>query len=367
MADRLGNEFDFHVVTSDRDRFDEAPYAGVGIDSWNTVGKAQVYYLSQQNRSLRAIARLLSDTPHDLLYLNSFFDPVFTQLPLWARRFGLLPKRPVVIAPRGEFAPASLATKRWKKVPYRLFASAVGLYRNLTWQASSAREADDILRNMGATAKRIVVAANMPPASGDQIVEYEEMPRRSGTAVRVVFLSRISPVKNLDLALRILARVRMPVEFTIHGPIYDNRYWERCRLLMTQVPSNVSIRYAGPVAHPDVPGTLRSHDLLFLPTRGENYGHVILESLSVGTPVLIADTTPWRDLEKAGVGWDLPLDDEQQFADKIEQAAQMLREARLPLRAHVSDYVRARAMDPEVLDSNRRLFTEVARMEEFAD
>ena len=36
----------------------------------------------------------------------------------------------------------------------------------------------------------------------------------------------------------------------------------------------------------------QEYDLLFLPTKGENFGHVILESMSAGTPVLISDTTP---------------------------------------------------------------------------
>src|SRR2546426_8034769 len=98
MVDRLSDEFDFRVVTSDRDRFDDTPYTGVVFDSWNRVGKAQVYYLSKRSKSLRAIARIISSTPHDVLYLNSFFDPVFTQVPLWARRLGLLPPKPVVLA-----------------------------------------------------------------------------------------------------------------------------------------------------------------------------------------------------------------------------------------------------------------------------
>src|SRR2546427_5672596 len=35
------------------------------IDSWNQIGKAQVYYLSAGGRSLRSLLKLISDTPHD--------------------------------------------------------------------------------------------------------------------------------------------------------------------------------------------------------------------------------------------------------------------------------------------------------------
>jgi glycosyltransferase involved in cell wall biosynthesis len=44
----------------------------------------------------------------------------------------------------------------------------------------------------------------------------------------------------------------------------------------------------------DVPGTFAQYDLFAFPSRGENFGHVVLESLSVGTPVLVSDRTPWK-------------------------------------------------------------------------
>lgn len=91
----FGDEFDFRIVTSDRDVGSEAPYAGVVVDAWNQVGKAQVYYLSPRNRSTRAFAGLLSDTPHDVLYLNSFFDAIFTQRPCWRVDSGFCPPNPL--------------------------------------------------------------------------------------------------------------------------------------------------------------------------------------------------------------------------------------------------------------------------------
>jgi glycosyltransferase involved in cell wall biosynthesis len=86
-----------------------------------------------------------------------------------------------------------------------------------------------------------------------------------------------------------------------------------------------------------------------------------MESLLAGTPVLIADTTPWRGLEQAGVGWDLPLDNEQQFADKIHDAAKFSNEVYRLWRKQAHIYARERAADPEIIASNRRLFLEVHR------
>ena len=104
LVEHLSDDLDFRIVTADRDMGDNAPYPGVAIDAWNTVGKAQVFYASRARRSLRGFARLMRETPHELVYVNSFFSPVFTQRPLLARTLGLAPRRPVVIAPRGEFS-----------------------------------------------------------------------------------------------------------------------------------------------------------------------------------------------------------------------------------------------------------------------
>lgn len=363
MVAQMGEEFDFRIVTSDRDSLDKTPYADVIVDAWNKVGKAQVYYLSPGNRSMRALARLLSDTRCDVLYLNSFFDPVFTLRPLLARRLGLLPVKPVLIAPRGEFSASALLIKYWKKVPYRRFASTIGLYCDLTWHASSEHEAADIRHAMFGVAQRIVIASDMASISDETKLISGSLTRNSGEPLRIIFLSRIALMKNLDFALRVLAKVSIPVYFDIFGPIEDESYWRKCNGLIADLPPNISAQYEGAVEHSQVTSVLENYDLFFLPTLGENYGHVIMESLSVGTPVLIADTTPWRNLEQAGVGWDLPLNNEQRFADKIHDIAKFSNEDYGIWRNKVRAYARERAADPQTIAANRKLFKEAVETE----
>jgi glycosyltransferase involved in cell wall biosynthesis len=124
-------------------------------------------------------------------------------------------------------------------------------------------------------------------------------------------------MKNLDYALEVLRQVQVPVRFNIYGAVEDEVYWKRCREIMATLPDNIEAAYQGSVPHAQVAETLARHDVFFLPTRGENYGHVIFEALSVGTPVLIADTTPWKDLAAVGIGWELPLENPAAFAGCI--------------------------------------------------
>lgn len=357
FVDHLGDEFDLRIVTRDRDALDTEPYANIQVDAWNRVGKAEVFYASKKSTTLWGITGLLRQTPYDLLYLNSFFDFRFTALPLLARRLGLVPRKPCVVAPRGEFSKGAIALKAWKKRPYVRMSRLAGLYGGVRWQASSAGEAEDIAREFAVEPEAVAVASNLPPAFTPSV---QGPWQRETESLQLVFLSRITPMKNLDFGLRTLTHVDVPVDFTIFGPVRDEVYWEQCQELMTKLPSNVTVRYHGSVTPNQVPSILAQSDLFFLPTRGENYGHVVAEALTAGTPVLIADTTPWRGLQEAGVGWDLPLGSERLFARCIEEASALTSEERREWRSTVRAFAEVRLSDPSLVDANRRLFLEAA-------
>lgn len=354
LVDALGDEFEFRIVAADRDALDVSPYASVTPEVWCPVGNALVYYVSPQQQRLRSIARLMRETPHDLLYINSYFDWFSTVIPLAARALGLVPRRPTVVAPRGEFAASALALKARKKQVYMLVAKAIGLYRGVVWQASSEYEAQDIRRIIESKAAQVVVASDLPTRVHHLTQSVSSAP--PGRSLRLLFLSRISPMKNLDFALSALAMVEAPVEFSIYGPVRDEAYWNECRAISRGLPPHIKVEYRG-VVDPDRVGSVMSaHDLLFLPTRGENYGHVIAEALSAGTPVLISDETPWRGLADAHAGWDLPLDAPREFAQRITDCARMTDEERALWRQDVLRYAESRLDDPSAVEANRRMF-----------
>lgn len=360
LVEHLGADFDFYIITADRDMGDTEPYSGIANDAWNTVGKARVFYTSPRRRSLRSLSRLMRETPHDLVYVNSFFSPVFTLRPLLARALRLAPRRPVVIAPRGEFSEGALALKSRKKRPYIWLSRVLSPYRDLTWQAASEHEVDDIRRTLGGTAgrvtlaKQMVVAPALPsPDDGERLCTPT---RLAGDPLRIVFLSRISRMKNLDFAIRVLWAVETPVELSIYGVIEDQTYWRECEDIVDTLETHIAVRYQGPVPHDSVPKTLSAFDLFLLPTRGENYGHVIHEALAAGLPVLISDQTPWRDLVDKGVGWDLPLNDPAAFVSVIEAWSKASPAERTAQAARSRAYAMAVSQDAEVEAQNRALF-----------
>jgi glycosyltransferase involved in cell wall biosynthesis len=310
----LGDDFDIRIVTADRDFGDSAAYPTVRPGQWARVGKAQVRYLAPDERGLASIARILTETPHDLLFLNSFFDPRFTTQPLLAQRLNLAPRRPVLLAPRGEFSVGALGLKKLKKRSFMALARRIGLYKHAHWLASTEHEAADIKREFAEAT--VSIAACLPT---EVWAINRRPPRARGAALRVVFLSRIAPMKNLDFALRVLSGVRVPVVFDIFGPTEDIAYWERCKAVISQLPPNVTVNYKGMLEPPQVIETVAQYDLFFLPTLGENFAHVIAEALHAGTRLLISDQTPWRGLASSSVGHDLPLNSIEGFVRAIEE------------------------------------------------
>ena len=162
MVERLGNEFEFWIVTSDRDIGDTSGYIGVDKNKWTEVGKAKVFYVSPEESTISNISKIINNTEHDILYLNSFFNPIFTIYPLIARRFNRIPNKPVIVATRGEFAKGALSIKKWKKAIYIAFSNVLKLYEKVFWQASSEFEAIDIRRAMKKYSPKVYVAPNIP-------------------------------------------------------------------------------------------------------------------------------------------------------------------------------------------------------------
>lgn len=356
MVELLGDEFEFFIITGDRDSGETEPYSQASSQKkWLSMGKAKVLYLAPEEKTLKNIISIIRNTPHDVLYLNSFFGFNASVKPLIAKYLGFFSSNKVVVAPRGEFSEGALGLKRHKKYLFIFISKVFGFHKNIIWQASSIREKNDILRVFGKEADAIKIAINLPDTSSKKLAKFTA--RSVEQPLRIVFLSRISPMKNLDYALEVLKNVEVPILFDIYGTNNDKDYFDKCMELVKQLPSNVECKYKGLVNHTNVVNVLSQYDLFFLPTKGENYGHVILESLSSGTPVLIADTTPWLDLKEKGVGWALSLNKTAGFIEKIEFMYSLTEAQQLAMRDKVISYANSHLFNQEHIEQNRQLFS----------
>jgi len=126
--------------------------------------------------------------------------------------------------------------------------------------------------------------------------------------------------------------------------------------IINRLSENINVLYCGSVKHEDVSRVMQEHDLFLFPTLGENFGHVILEALCGGCPVLISDQSPWRDLEEKGVGWDLPLNKPELFREVLQRCVVMNNEEYLKLSQKAREYGVNVLHDDGAVLQNRRLF-----------
>lgn len=352
LVEATCGDFEWWIVTSDRDLRDVAPYPGIKHGCWVEVGGARVRYLSPTEGSPRSWWRLLHQNNHEALYLNSLFSPRFSVAPLVAARMFRGSEAPVLLAPRGETSTDALRLKAWKKRPYVHLAHH--LYADVHWHASTSSEAADIRRLLAPPEARLHVARNLTPPPPPPPPRSHE-----GHPLRICFLSRIARMKNLEYVLRVAARLRTPTALTIAGPCEDPVYWQECEKLAATLPTWVTVRQQGPVEPTQVPALLANHDVLFVPSKGENFGHVFFDALAAGTPVLVSDRTPWRGLVAKGVGWDLPLEDEDAFVAALETLAAQTSDARQARSERCHALACEVATDRGALDAHRTMLMRV--------
>jgi len=358
-ADWLGTEFKFLIATRDRDLGSDTEYPDIRLGVWNPMGHAEVRYLAPPELSLERLAAFINATEHDILHLNSFFDPVFTIRLLLLLRLKKIAPRTVLLSPRGEFVAGPLALKYAKKKVYIELSKLLGFYRGVTWHASSPHEASGMLDAIRLPVESVKVAIDLPVQHTLRGTPTAPAGNADGDHLKIVFISRMTREKNLDGALRILRDVKSRVVFDIIGPREDKRYWAECEALMKTLPSNVQAAYKGSIPPDQVFDTLSRYDLFLFPSHGENYGHVIAESISVGTRVLVSQFTPWRELHSDGLGWDLDLAHPERFAEVIDRLALESPTARQTARQRAGRSAATRLANPAALEENRLLFASI--------
>lgn len=355
LTEALGDEYRFRIVTYDRDLGDKRRYPDIRAREWVRSGRAEVYYVPPGVRLPREIAGIMRRETYDVLYLTGVFEPGLTILPLILRRLGAARSGVVAVSPRGGLLEPALGVKSAKKRAYLHVAKALGLYKALRWHATSRAEADAIERVFGRSIgpHEVVIANNL--ASRTEGAAAAGRTKTRGL-LRLAYLGRINRIKNLDFAIWCLSQIEKgQVEYAVYGPIEDARYWEECQALAATLPSGVRVRYEGTYEPTSLGAVLAEHDAFFLPTKTENFGHSIIEALSAGLPALVSDHTPWRGLERAGAGWDLPLDQPNRFVDAIRALIAADEETLLHMRVRAREYASVAVTNESELDAYRSL------------
>lgn len=351
LTEALGDEYEFYILTQDRDHGDLKPYDNIRYNEWMTVGKAKVQYVKPKGFTFKLIRKLIGEC--DLVYTCGFYND-YGYKTLILNRLNKLTGKPVVVASMGSFSAGALIQKSVKKKVFIGLCKFFGLFNNIVWSVTSELECVD-LKNTISKEAEYIIAEDIPRFNIPNI----SFSSNKSDILNVAFLSRISPKKNLLGAIRVLSKVSSNINFSIYGPDEDKDYFESCIASIQKLPDNIVCEYKGNVPSERVQEELAKNEVFLFPTLGENYGHVIFEALSVGCIPIISDTTPWLDLESFDCGFVFSLNDLDSFANAIDTIAKMDLVQLNNMRKKCVQYAIIKKNDSIINTGYRRIFDEL--------
>jgi len=145
----------------------------------------------------------------------------------------------------------------------------------------------------------------------------EELRRRHGfESPTLVLAGRLASQKAVDVALQALSRLD-GLELVIAG---DGPEAERLRELAQELELNGRARFIGPQPRQTVFELLRAADAVVLSSKWENFPHVLVEALAVGTPVIAAASGGVTEIVRDGEnGLLAPAEDPEGLAQAIRR------------------------------------------------
>lgn len=351
LVSNLSKYKKFYIVTRNTDYCDTIPYPSIEPNTWIQQSEnVSVYYFSSNNLTYHSIKKIIIENHFETIYLNGIFSVKFTLLPLFIAQ--KIKNLNIIVGGRGMLAPAALAIKPFKKKAFLFVAKILNLFTNVKFHATNETE-KEYIQNIFGTNNKIFVAPNL--AKPFSTSEFNVINKEVGE-LKIVNIARVAPEKNLLYALQVMQHVKSKITFNIYGPTYNESYWQKCKDIIATLDKNINVIYHGAIDNALVNELLKTNHVMFMPTQGENFGHIILESLQAGRPVIISNLTPWNNLEYHNCGFDLSLDNINLFADKIDFYANMNQETYNQVCRSSFDYACKFMSNPNDLNANKIMF-----------
>ncbi|MCW8831677.1 MAG: glycosyltransferase [Gammaproteobacteria bacterium] len=235
----------------------------------------------------------------------------------------LIPKNSptkIICSPRGTLSEWSMKYKSTVKMPFWKLLQKPALLHCHCFHATSKAEYEDIRR----------VGLHGPVALIPNGIDIPEIPPSKPHKKQVVFLSRINPIKGLDILLPAWKAISSNFndwELVIAGPL-NNNYAQsvQARAHRLKIPR---IKFVDEVLDQEKNKLLSEASLFVLPSYSENFGMAVVEALAHGTPVITTTGTPWTKLKEKKCGWCINPDQnalEYALQEAMSQPPELLKE-----------------------------------------
>lgn len=212
-----------------------------------------------------------------------------------------LARIPYVVSPMGMLSPAALKNSRWKKRLFSLVQDQI-LRRARCLRVTSRTE----LMGLAESRANSKVALIPHPVETDCVSSTPQRHSQNPSERRtILYLGRLSPIKNLEELLRAWALVEKRTDkgqLRIVGPgdeAYSPKLLELAKdLALQRITFEPAVSPAAKLI------AIAQADAVALVSSSESFGMSIAEGLTCGRPVIVSEQTPWAELVKnADCGW----------------------------------------------------------------
>jgi len=269
-----------HGITLDR--IDSSPHAGVRVPEERLSGRDAL-------RGAKVLLQVLGKLPRAdfvLLWSNSRF---ISTLGLAIILLCAVSRKPVFVKPFG----ASLA-KRLRRSTFAWRTVVLAVLRLSTCILPETQLlARELVDGLGLPKARVLRLPNFLPDSA-----FRETFSAGSYSGRCVFIGQVKKEKGIfDIVDALKGRPGVSCDF--YGPIL-----ERDReAFLAEISKSENLRYRGVLEPARVRDSLRSYDVLLLPTyhTGEGYPAVVLEAFAAGIPVVASRWLSIPEIVEDGV------------------------------------------------------------------
>lgn len=257
-------------------------------------------------KAINGLRDALSSIGHDVQINNLREDSIVHFHGLWEPGFHKISKklrtkkRPYLVSPHGMLEPWALQSKKWKKNLYYRFIEKALLQNASAIIATGNLEKNNLSKKLPKSRIENLFFGVDKPAGTATRKECREKLGVPLDKKMILFLSRADKKKGLDILIHALSKTpNENVELHVAG---EGPALEEWKSLATSLEYTLpTILWHGAVWGDEKWDIYQSADLFCLPTHSENFGFVIQEALSVGTPCLTTIHTPWTQFNSPGI------------------------------------------------------------------
>lgn len=179
---------------------------------------------------------------------------------------------------------------------WRLWGKKI-VYWNASYKVSWFMKSALILADRGVTSIPEAFVKSKKVVAVGQGIDIELFRRDRGIFVKpnsILYLGRISPVKNLDIlieAAKILSAKKIDFKLSIVGSPdpADRRYFEKIKEQSAYLEKSGAVSYISQISHGETPRFFNSHKIFVNLTESNSFDKSILESMSCETLILVSN------------------------------------------------------------------------------